>query len=152
MDVCGRACIFLSACVYWGVHELGQDQQSKSTLERVAQSSSPTHLPSSPPLCLSHLADVPLHPVHRELKSSGDWGAKERYRGQREMGVNLKHSTSVSFFSCQSISVRNEGMCQPLAGKEKKTAHAHSLTPPRHNSAKYLWLQVELLQYNKCIL
>lgn len=137
MDVFVRACIFLSVCVYWGVHELGQDQQSKSTLERVAQSSSPTHLPSSPPLCLSHLADVPLHPVHRELKSSGDWGAKERNRGQRETGVNLKYSTSVSSFSCQSISVRNEGICQLLVGKEK-TAQVHSHTPLlKLNSAQY---------------
>lgn len=49
---------------------LGQDQQSKSTLERVAQSSSPTHL--SAVLRLSHLADASLCPVQGELKSSRD--------------------------------------------------------------------------------
>ncbi len=60
---------------------LGQDQWTKSTLERVAQSSSPTQLSLSLPpfLCLSHLADVPLLPVHEELKSSRNYGAKEQY-------------------------------------------------------------------------
>lgn len=50
-----------------------QDQPSKSTLERVAQSSSPTHL------CLagrlSHHTGVVLLPVQEELKSSQFWKA-----------------------------------------------------------------------------
>lgn len=50
-----------------------QDQPSKSTLERVAQSSSPTHL------CLagrlSHHTRVVLLPVQEELKSSQNWEA-----------------------------------------------------------------------------
>lgn len=54
-----------SMCV--PVCALGQDQLSKSTLERVAQSSSPTHIfhPDSPPPAAAY---VPLLQVHRELK------------------------------------------------------------------------------------
>lgn len=56
--MCSRVCVciivFLCLCT------LGQDQSTKSTLERVAQSSSPTHL------SLSHLADAPLLSQFRE--------------------------------------------------------------------------------------
>lgn len=60
LSVCVDACgsILVSPCVCAGVSVYqGQDQRSKSTLERGAQSSSPTHLS----LCLSHLADVFPH-------------------------------------------------------------------------------------------
>lgn len=60
--------ISVSVCVCDIASVRGQDQLSKSTLERVAQSNSPTHL--SPSLCLSHLTNVPLLPVHGKLKSS----------------------------------------------------------------------------------
>lgn len=63
----------VSMCV--PVCALGQDQLSKSTLERVAQSSSPTHISHPDSVSLSPLAYVPLLPVHRELKSAENHGA-----------------------------------------------------------------------------
>lgn len=65
-----RGSLRLSMCILACVQ--GQDQRSKSTLERAAQSSSPTHL------SLSHSLSPPLSLSFRRLSSApGSWRVEE---------------------------------------------------------------------------
>lgn len=85
----------------------GQDQLSKSTLERVTQSSSPTHVSLSFFLFLSllpHLTGVSLLPVQEELKGSQQW----------EAGASSCLSKGKPFNLLRLISTRSIGATQRL--------------------------------------